>query len=248
MDLRRSPLDTASRVAPRTIELLSPTRRALITNVKERGEVTADELAAVNYMSASGVRMHLSALEALGLVTHSAVASGPGRPRKVYRLTLAGEQLFPQCYMPVLEVLLDSLGPDVAAEPVWQAVEDRLVASFARSVHADTLRGRLAQMVESRALRMYSPVLREEGEQWAVTLRHCPLLSVAKSHPVLCHLEARVLARVLGDDVEVAMTETRLDGRSSCSMSVSRRSGTATVAPAASGSAHARLPDERFGP
>jgi len=64
--------------------------------MKDRREITIDQLSEETLLSPGAVRQHLLALEAQGLVSYIRVREGPGRPRHVFRLTTQGEDLFPQ--------------------------------------------------------------------------------------------------------------------------------------------------------
>ena len=81
-----------------TLDTLPATRRALLDALKRQGEARADELATILGITVSAVRQHLAALHGDGLVTHSEVRAGPGRPHHKYRLSEQGDNLFPRRY------------------------------------------------------------------------------------------------------------------------------------------------------
>ena len=69
------------------------TRRRILIALKERGGMTADELAENLGISSVAVRRHLTNLERDRLVDHKQVQRGMGRPSYVYRLTEAAHQM-----------------------------------------------------------------------------------------------------------------------------------------------------------
>src|SRR5207244_5767739 len=73
-------------------------RRELLMTLKRLGEARADELASALDVSVSAVRQVLGALEGEGLVTHAELRVERGRPKHVYRLSDAGDSLFPRRY------------------------------------------------------------------------------------------------------------------------------------------------------
>ena len=78
--------------------------------LKKQGTVDADELATRMGLSTSAVRQQLTALQRDGLVTFDEVKHGVGRPRHRYRLTSAGDSLFPRAYADLTNELLDYVG------------------------------------------------------------------------------------------------------------------------------------------
>ena len=76
---------------------IGESQRALLEALKRRGESTLAELEGSVDVAAETVRSHLQALVAQSLVVRSGlVRSGPGRPRIRYRLSDAGDALFPR--------------------------------------------------------------------------------------------------------------------------------------------------------
>src|SRR5829696_6288926 len=107
-----------------SLEFLSSSRQLLLVAIKNRGEATTDELARETYLSPGAVRQHLLALEAQGLVSYLRIRNGPGRPRHVFRLTGHGEELFPQLYSEVANVLFAAI--EAEDEAVVERVFQRL--------------------------------------------------------------------------------------------------------------------------
>jgi DeoR family suf operon transcriptional repressor len=77
---------------------LPGTRRQLLEVLKRRGEARAEELAEALGVTVSAARQHLAALQASQLVAYRELKGTPGRPKHVYHLTPAAEELFPKSY------------------------------------------------------------------------------------------------------------------------------------------------------
>src|SRR5690554_3578114 len=73
--------------APAPLATLPATRREILQTIKRHGEARAEDIASELGITVSGVRQHLTGLEAMALVEHRELKSGPGRPRFLYRLT-----------------------------------------------------------------------------------------------------------------------------------------------------------------
>jgi DeoR family suf operon transcriptional repressor len=183
-----------------TLRSLQPTRRALVYQLKRRGEATADELAEVLGLTVSAVRQHLLALGKDGLVDYQAVADGRGRPRHLHRLTPRGHGLFPAAYGELTNELLgyfseaDASLVDVAFE---RRRERRLQQALAR------LEGKpLAEKVPEMAR-----ILDEDGYladfeslpdgTWRITEHNCAIFAVASRYGQACSSELGFLRDAL---------------------------------------------------
>jgi len=205
-----------------SLEFLSSTRQVLLVAIKKDGEATTEQLARETYLSPGAVRQHLLALEAQGLVRFDRLRDGPGRPRHVFRLTANGERLFPQVYAEVANVILAAVE---AEDPrVLERVFDRLVREQVEVandiVRARTRPERLLELVQLVERYGYFPNLEVVDNGPArLTLRHCPLLSVAQKHPDMCRAECEAMKSVL-PRANIERTAHRLAGDSVCSYEV----------------------------
>src|SRR5512145_1430045 len=73
-------------------------RREILLRLRHDGPSSPESLAIDLGLSRTGVLQQLHALEAAGLVTRQAVRHGVGRPRHVYDVTDAAQDLFPMNY------------------------------------------------------------------------------------------------------------------------------------------------------
>jgi len=204
------------------LELLSPTRRMLVNAVKERGKATAEELAAANYLSVAAVRMHLAALERLGILAHTRRSRGPGRPQHIYHLTEAGEQLFPQGYAPMLRNVMKMVAGDPeCAEKFWNMFEDGQVAALGPKLAGLPIEEQVRKLVETGRNKGFEPVLTQTGKySWTVEVHHCPVVRLAQDSDRLCQAEANVAERLLGGGATVRLEGTRARGGVSCRFTV----------------------------
>src|SRR5487761_802912 len=88
---------------------LSVSAREVVLALKKRGEARASEIAEALGITPSGVRQHLSALRADGLVAYRTIHAGPGRPKFAYFLTEPAEALFPKTYHELTNEFLEHL-------------------------------------------------------------------------------------------------------------------------------------------
>lgn len=139
-----------------------------------------------------------------------------GRPATTYRLSEAGENLFPKRYDDLVVALLDAteeaLGPDAALRVLEHLAEMRIRA--------------LEPSVAGRSLEEKTEALRNwygEGDPWMersrdgddfrLVERNCPFYNTAMRRPVLCAVSINALSRTLGVRVDREETFQNGDGR-----------------------------------
>ena len=139
-----------------------------------------------------------------------------GRPATTYRLSAAGDHLFPKHYdalaVAVIDAIGDEFGGDAQLRVLARVTDDRV-----QSV-APTLRDlSLAQRVE--ALRNwyladdpYMEVVRV-GDDFRLIERNCPFYNTAMRRPALCSVSVNALRRLLGVHVEREEKFQNGDGR-----------------------------------
>lgn len=205
-----------------SLDLLSAPRQVLLEALKNSGEATTEQIARDTYLSAGAVRMHLLALEAKGLVSFVRVREGPGRPRHVFRLTEAGERIFPQLYAPLANIVLAAVEEEEPA--VVERIFGRLLAAQLGRAHAavqaanpSARLGELTGLVDDYGF--YPQLETFEGERARLTLRHCPLQQVAGEHPRICDVECEALKSLL-PGARVERTAHRLDGDELCTYEI----------------------------
>jgi predicted ArsR family transcriptional regulator len=162
-----------------------------------RGPQTVSELAAILDLTANGVRGHLGALEADGLVKHTGVRRGVGKPAHVFQLTAGGHSLLSAAYQPVLHALLDVLGDGMRGKELPDLLRQagRRLAARHPKVTGD-LRARAE--AGASVLRELGSVTKVE-EDGAIFIRGlcCPLAEIVPDHPQVCTLIEALLRESL---------------------------------------------------
>jgi len=212
-------------VGPALAEL-PPTRRALLIELRKRGEARAEELAAALGVTVSAIRQHLQGLAAADLVVHRSEQPGPGRPRHVYRLGAAAEALFPRAYGELTVELLDYIG-DEDREMVARAFERRRAARVERvraRLEGRDFDARVAEVAavldEDGYLAECQPL--EDGGGWRLLEHNCAIRAVAERFGHACGSEIAFLREVL-PDAEVTRVAHILSGSHACVYEVRRR-------------------------
>jgi len=186
-------------------------RGALLTQLKCAQPLTARELATRLGVSLNAVRHHLKELEAEGLIVYRRMHHGVGAPVFAYRLSPAGEELFPRRYGEALSAMLGAVverdGREAAIamlESYFGLLAGRIRAELQRVPESERLEA-LARLLSEEGYMAEAQLLQEKaaGVTEAVLTEHnCPIPAVAGSFPEICAAEARYLADVLGAEVE----------------------------------------------
>jgi DeoR family transcriptional regulator, suf operon transcriptional repressor len=179
-------------------------RGVLLLHLKRAGRATVRDLAEVLGCSPTAVRHHLKELEIEGVVTFERTHHGVGAPAHAYRLSAAGQLLFPDRYERALAALLDHV----------VASQGRDTAVGLLAGHYQVLRERIESAVAcvtpDRRGEVIARILADEGYMatWSgaaaggmLTEHNCPHQLVAERFPEVCAAEEEFLAQVFGSGV-----------------------------------------------
>mgnify|MGYP002133243869 CR=1 FL=1 len=197
------------------------TREAVARSVLENGPSTAVVLGERLSLTPAGIRRHLDALVADGILEarepHAALLRGRGRPSKVFVMTDSGREKFEHSY--------DDLA--VAALKFMSAQSgEHLVKQFALSRAEDIERKATAALNDSmnkgkNKTEVLATFLSDQGYAASVESRgvgeeicqhHCPIAHVAAEFPQLCEAETELFSKLLGTHVQRLATIAHGDG------------------------------------
>jgi DeoR family transcriptional regulator, suf operon transcriptional repressor len=192
-------------------------RGAVLVELKKARRLTAKDLAARLGISLNAVRHHLKELESAALVEYERQHRGVGAPAFAYRLTSAGEELFPRRYEATLSDLLDHMveregraGAVAALEARYAALTRRLQQELAGASPAE----RMAAVARLLTDDGYMAEADASSGNGRLIEHNCAVQAVAERFPEICAAEARFLSAVLG--AEVQRQEHILSGCSAC--------------------------------
>jgi predicted ArsR family transcriptional regulator len=202
-----------------TVEQLPDSRRAILVALKQRGTATIAQLAALLSLTGEAVRQQLVQLHRDGWVESAIDRQAEprtGRPATMYRLSQAGDHLFPKHYdalsVAVIDAVAQELGSEAALRVLARLVDDR-VAALDPSLRGMTLAEKIA------ALKNWyledDPFMSSEevGDGFRLVERNCPFLNTAMKRPMLCSVSVNALTRLLGVRVDREAKFQNGDGR-----------------------------------
>jgi predicted ArsR family transcriptional regulator len=197
------------------------TRDRVARLLLELGPQTAAELSERLAMGSAGVRRHLDAMHADGLVESQEVRvrgqRGRGRPARAFALTEAGRQGFPHTYDDLATAALRHLarhgGVDAVAEFAAERVaqlEERCRAAMDDAGDDPVARAEaLAGALSDEGYAASASVIATGGQ---LCQHHCPVAHVAAEFPQLCEAETAVIGRLVGTHVQRLATIAHGDG------------------------------------
>jgi len=189
--------------------------------LKRQGPSTIAQLADELHLTGEAVRQQLLQLQREGWiesrVTRSAERGRTGRPATSYRLTDAGDHLFPKQYEALSVALIDSVH-DELGEPAVKKVLSRLADVKVGMVEPPLRSLPMAERVQALKdwyLKDDPHMQIEEVEDgYRLVERNCPFINTAMNRPNICSVSVNALAKVLG--VRVARDERFQDGGGRC--------------------------------
>ncbi len=201
------------------------TRNRVARSILSEGPRTTAELASSLGLTPAGVRRHIDALLAEGLVEAREQRvyghRGRGRPAKVFALTDSGRAVFHHDYdvlaVDALRFIAES-GEEQAGRRSLRLPARRRFADLAARyqtvlAEADPSE-RAGLLAEALTADGYAASTREAeklpGEQ--LCQHHCPVQHVAEQFPQLCEVETQVFAELLGTHVQRLATIAHGDG------------------------------------
>jgi predicted ArsR family transcriptional regulator len=173
-----------------------------VVSLLRAGHATVEELAQALGLTDNAVRAHLAALERDGLVAHTGLRRGVGKPAYTYALTPNAEYLYPKAYGTLLRLMLDALEERLPPEALADLLRDvgQRLAMGQTLPHGD-LRARVAGAVAMLDAMGGLATAEEENGGFVIQGCSCPLAAAVEGHPETCLLAEALLADVIGAPV-----------------------------------------------
>ncbi|MEI6867713.1 MAG: transcriptional regulator [Actinomycetes bacterium] len=198
------------------------TRDQLARRILEAGPATAVELADFLAITPAGIRRHLDALVAEGVLTArephqtSSNLRGRGRPAKVFVMTDLGRETFEHSYDDLAVSALKFMASAGGATLVTEFAQSRAVDIERRASAATAASKSATNRVQALAAFLteegFAATARSRGNGEEICQNHCPIAHVAAEFPALCDAETEALSRVLGTHVQRLATIAHGDG------------------------------------
>jgi predicted ArsR family transcriptional regulator len=185
----------------------STLRREVLYALRTGGPAAPDQVADRVGASRTGVLQQLRTLETAGLVTRSLSRHGVGRPRHVYDLTPAAQELFPANYGALAQSFLTairSIGGDALIRDVFEArrrqletrIRDRLEERLSNGA---SLWERVREVAGYQDETGYlGRATRDPDGTIRLCEHNCAISGVSGPYPIACQEELELFGEVLG--------------------------------------------------
>lgn len=193
------------------MKLLSDSQNSILLLLKKKITVSVDEATFHLGITKTAVRRHLLVMERRGLVERVQQRKERGRPSLAFRLTPSARRLFPNKEAEILSGLIKFLTESGNEELIeeffkqyWEKRYESIQARLAKKKTPD-ISTRIQVLKEELEKEGFMPRSRvvQKSQQLTFQECHCPLESVVSSTRVPCHMEKRLISRVLNAPVTV---------------------------------------------
>ena len=198
---------------------MQSTRQEILEILKEERQATVEDLAQRLELTPMTIRHHLNVLQAQNLVVASKVhrSKRVGRPRLVYTLTEAADDLFPQSYGQLARHLVsevkETMGED-EAEAILRRVADRVAREAPPWVEGEKFEQRLDVVVDFMHEQGFISRWEKADDGYVLTNINCPYRHVSQEHDQVCIMDTEILNKLLG--VEPQRLSSMRTGDAAC--------------------------------
>jgi DeoR family transcriptional regulator, suf operon transcriptional repressor len=183
---------------------LLDTGRGRIVSLLQRGPLTVDDIASGLELSASGVRVQITAMERDGVVRRVGRRPGTTRPSRIYELTPEVEQLLSRAYVPLLVQLIDVLADGLPARQVDALLRQagtKLAGELLSRRPSGTMRSRVMAARDLLNQQLGAVTQVDQNGGYVIRGEGCPLSALTGKHPAVCRVMESLIKEVVGATV-----------------------------------------------
>lgn len=197
--------------------------------LKYSGAQSATAIATDLGVSPMAIRQHLQDLQAQKWVKYEEERRPVGRPVKLWQLTQASMQLFPDHHADLSVTLLQGVQQVFGTEGLEALIRDRLQQQThtyaAQLPTAGSWQDRVLALATLRSQEGYmAEVIPESPETLLLVENHCSICAAAQTCQRLCEAELEVFSRLLEPHLKLERIEHILQGDRRCVYRISRHS------------------------
>jgi len=182
-----------------------------------QGSMTVKDIQDALGLSSTAVRMHLTRLQAEGLVTVEEERRGVGRPVKVYSLTnearaLTGEHC-DDLTITLLEEMFRLEGPE-KMRILLERVSRRLAGLYQQEVRGTSVHDRMRELARALGRRGIAIDIAIEDRKVVLLEYTCPYHGLAQDRRDICAMEEAMISEIIGRPV--TLQQCMMDGHQGC--------------------------------
>jgi predicted ArsR family transcriptional regulator len=193
---------------------LQATRQEILDYLRRHGQATVKSLGAHLGLTATGIRQHLTLLERDGLIEAGEERGRVGRPALTYKLTDAGDALYPKQYDELANALIEEaralLGPETL-QRLMKNVAGRFAQPYLGRLEGRPMPERVALAADIVADRGNVAEHYASGDDYLIEKHTCPFWNVATKNSAVCALDVEFVRLLAGADARLSTSLLRGD-------------------------------------
>lgn len=208
------------------LKQMPETRQRILELIKQNGGMTADQMSKSLGITSMGVRQHLVALERDGLVAYKAEQRGMGRPKYIYYLTDAGDELFPRSYPQLVNSFIEATRAafgEKGIDQVFAARNESLQGVYEARLKGKDLAGKVAELAKIRSEEGYMADWEQKDKNtFYLNENNCAICQVAKQCLNACTFELKLFQTVL-PEAEITREDHIMNGDRACTYVIRKK-------------------------
>lgn len=182
---------------------MQSTRQEILSILREHRQATVEDLAESLDLTPMTIRHHLNVLQAQNLVVASKVRRSKtvGRPRLVYTLTDAADELFPHGYGELARRLVAEVKETMGEEElrgIFRRIARDLADEAPPAREGQSFEDRLDQVSEFLEGQGFVSRWNKTDEGYVLTSVNCPYSRISREHGDICIMDLELLHGLLG--------------------------------------------------
>lgn len=197
------------------------TKQKLLELLKWKGPTSQEQLASALELSTMAVSKHLGEFQKQGLVTFEEQKQDRGRPIKIWNLTEASKNHFPdnhpQLAYSIWQSATEVLEQD-AIEKILSKHSERKIEEYMGQIPPNSsLSDKVKMLSEIRSREGYMTNHEIIDERhFTLTEHHCPICDIASKCKEFCGSEIDIFKKILGPEVHIEREEHIVSGDHRC--------------------------------
>lgn len=196
------------------------TRNEILALLKTSGATSSQALSKQLGITPMAVKLQLYDLASEGLVSAEQGPSSRGRPSKLWKLTEAADNFFPNSHAALSRDILVGIRKALGEQALDQVLDARASEQherYSRELQScQTLSAKLDRLAQLRSEEGYMACIDTIDDKPVLIENHCPICTAAKECLKLCSGELDLFQKALGDEVSVERTEHIASGARRC--------------------------------
>ena len=167
--------------------------------------VTLAELVIHLEISKTAVKEHILKLEGMNFVVFQDIRMGVGRPKRFYKLSKTGQEVFPRQYAWLSNQLLEYLTTIMGHDKTEKVMKD-LARKVARDLEVEiNINGtnKIKNLANAMNRLGYKVIVKQSDlrKDAVIEASNCVYHSVAIEHPELCQFDTQLIKSTIGKEV-----------------------------------------------